>query len=285
MDILKRGIIVSHTSGISFQDKPELREPPVTETELMNYAFYWDQILMPFNIVLHPIKGDESYIKEGILQYKFGGGFSGMLTPENIHKNNMEALIKCYEEHRFPNTPFDWTIHNRVSSPFIANDKVVEKNIIRVKFNSLLPIPSQFVTADKILEFKEKNQSSLQNLHNHIFDIYVRISNISDPDIRSIYEQQLFNEFEESLKEYKSAFQSKFKNPLLMPLTADIKSCLMEAGEMVLGQNISIKGTLEIGKNILSIFSTKQNIPKAVTNNTTLRYIGEAIQQGVISQF
>lgn len=288
MNVLKRGIIVSNTNGFTFKSSEHLLEPRLTQLDLMNYSFYWDQILMSYGWVLQPIAGDESYIKEGILQYQSGvQGFSGVPSPENIHKNAMESLIKCYAEFRFPNTPIDWTIHHRVNSPFYVGNDLVEKNIMRVKFNSLLPIPSQFVTADKILEFKEHNQQSLQNLHNHIFDIYARISNISDPDIRSIYEQQQFNEFEESLKEYKSAFKSKFKNPLLMPLTADINlnSGLLEAGQMILDQSISIKGALEFGKNILSIFSTKQNIPKVVSNNTTFHYIGEAIQRGIISQF
>ncbi|MDC5068253.1 DUF6236 family protein [Acinetobacter baumannii] len=287
MTKLKRGIILSNTNGMIFGNNPKLLEPELTKIDLMNLALYWDQINLSFGIVRKAIEGEESFIKEGILQYKHARlGFSGIFNEINFHKNNLEALIKCYEESRRDKT-VDWTMYHRVNSPFYENYDVVKKNTIRVKLNSLLPIPSKFVTADQILEFKEKNQKSLQNLHNYIFDIFLRISNIQDPDLRSIYEIQLFNEFEEALADYKGAFKSKFKNPQFMTLTADvnIKNSLLDVGQMILDQSMTIKGAIDLSKNFLTIFSTKQNIPKAVSNNTTFHYIGEAIQHGLISQF
>ena len=72
-----------------------------------------------------------------------------------------------------------------------------------------------------------------------------------------------------------------------MPLTADIniKNSALELGQMIIEQNISLKGAIDLGKNFLSIFSIEQNIPKVVSERTNFQYIGEAIQGGIISQF
>lgn len=283
---ITRGIITSNTNNIYLDGKTVARK--LTKNDLMFYSLYWDKIVIPQgNFIMSPIPEEESYIKEGSLVYHRPINARVSINTSKIDSYYLELFYKTFDFLKNERNDTDWTLYHNIENAFQPNANIVELNALRVRLNSVLPVPSTFVTADKVIEFREKNRDRLEALHNCIFDLYVSISNINEPDIRSIYEQQKFNQLDDAIKDYQSSFKSIFKNPLFMPLTSDIniKDHAIGLSQMVVEQNISIKGVFDLSKSFLKIFSTKQSIPKSVSHETRFHYIGEAIQNGIISQF
>ncbi|HAU1603701.1 TPA: hypothetical protein JBJ19_02365 [Legionella pneumophila] len=153
----ERGIILSPEVEIDIVSNVINLVSSAPDPKLLRHAIlYWDKIDFPTNNVLSvDLSPDMDFLKQ-----------EGIVQQTDIRINQSGDLATLYVQAQFnafellnQKDPDKWTIgqhaKNLITPP---TTNFIEKQIIEIEINSLLPVPPDDIPLDDLLEFKKKRK-------------------------------------------------------------------------------------------------------------------------------
>lgn len=288
----EKGIIVSGVPNISTEIGPLAKKIKIND--IMFYSLYWDKLIFAspvFTDFIRPNFGSEinSYLTTGFIEKYTYYPEQKTYKSEELHKLSSDALIQCYQD-KNKDKPNDYLINYNVNNPSdnISSDDLVNLSTIRLNLANFLPTPSKYTKPENIFKFKEKYKDELNNLHEHLFNYSIKLSEFNDNDPRQAINLYRESHIEKSIKDYRKAFEENFKKFTLKDYIIDLKNNenLFEAGLTFLDNTInptqlSFKSLYELAKPFINIRSKSQKIHKIMQENPRLHYIGNAFNEGI----
>jgi len=147
--------------------------------ELQYFSLYWDRIAIPEQRAIKlGIPFEQDYIKAGILEFVSSPFNSGEMARILQKSHTYTANTKLQDSEN------DWTLVNMLGSK--DNDPIQYKNkdVLKVELRKLLPVPRQNIAIHDLLDFKTQRKAELIALHESLDEIYEKILNSEDPDLR-----------------------------------------------------------------------------------------------------
>lgn len=148
--------------------------------KLRHYLLYWDKIDYPSNNgVYTELSEDEMYLESiGLLKRThtiFNGSF--MINPEIFIISQVNAL-----KVNSKNKGEIWTLAQPTSNIILPKNQCTQIKNIQVELYDCLPVPSQDVSIEEILEFKERRGNDLKEFRYLLDEMYDSIINNCDID-------------------------------------------------------------------------------------------------------
>lgn len=218
---MKRGIITSpgkiertDKKSVSFVSNFSLQD-------LFYYVLYWDKLVLPTNNIIHVgIPHEELLTSEKILErprIQFNswtsniedGSFDLFVKSQSIVANE---LIKSDKE-------FDWTFHQLGDEIVVGANEKTEFNSIKVELSKSLPVPSETVDIQEILEFKIKRKAELLALHDTLDSFYLEI--LKSPD-RNLKTKKTLYDLHTAIENLNKVSNEKFSISSKYNLTAEL---------------------------------------------------------------
>ncbi|QDK98709.1 hypothetical protein FM020_12750 [Acinetobacter tandoii] len=147
--------------------------------ELQYFSLYWDRIAIPEQRAIKlGIPFEQDYIEAGILEFVSSPFNSGEMAHILQKSHTYTANTKLQDSEN------DWTLVNMLGSK--DNDPIQYKNkdVLKVELKKLLPIPRLNIAIHDLLDFKTRRKDELIALHESLDEIYEKILNSEDQDLR-----------------------------------------------------------------------------------------------------
>lgn len=172
--IAPRYILLDKGKGVEF--------PGITginSYDLRRYLTYWDKLDYPNNNILYTESSPEvAYLEEvGVLKRTM------ITTPRNrqVYFNEIypRAHLKVYQDNNLIE-PGKWSLAQSTSKLNLIKDQSVSSRTLEIELFNCLPIPSEEVSLDQILEFKIKRNDELLEFRLIMDEMYLGIINSGD---------------------------------------------------------------------------------------------------------
>jgi Family of unknown function (DUF6236) len=191
--------------------------------KLRQYLLYWDKIDFPqSNVIRFGETPEIKYLKDaGILkQTNVGIHLNGELT-ELYLKSQLKAL-----EINNKNKKGSWTLgQENIELVLPKGDSVVDRGVEVELYNSL-PVPSEEVSLEDILNFKEKRKDELLYFRSLMDNMYLELLDSADSERAiNVYIQRLQKGIMELDQVMKESKLSKFKGSVKIQF--DLKEALI----------------------------------------------------------
>lgn len=171
---MKRGIIAApgiiEPSAEGFSVKPSL-----TAEDIRFFILYWDKVIIPTNNIVHFGFVDEDDLVGCGAIWRPRVQHQGKITGMEILKGQCEVAAAMMKD-----KSTDWVIHQTGNQFHIPEESATLRNVIRINLAGSLPVPSQDININEILEFKERRSDELRVLHSTLDEIYLEV--LSSPD-------------------------------------------------------------------------------------------------------
>jgi hypothetical protein len=281
--ITNPGIIVKHNNGVSISKL-------LSKTDLNYYVLYWDKIIMPTNNMIHiAIPNESELISSKIIerprvafgQWSASGPayYNPLIVAQSIITNE---LIEKEKE-------IDWTIHQIGDGIIVGKDQQKEYESIKVEILNCLPVPSDEVDVQKILNFKEKRKDELLALHSAIDDIYFEI--LKSPD-KNLSTKKEISTFKKNLDDLKKASKESFKKSTKYNFTTELNINGKDLG-LALGGGATFDfftsgmtipiGTVVSGiASLIKIKASRTYSVEKAKEKTKLNYLASASKKNII---
>ena len=285
---MERGVIAS--PGIITPLPQGFRmERNISSEELRYYVLYWDRVVIPGNnLVYIGIPEEDDLIACGAItrpRIVFEGSFQG---DQVTH-----AMLSCQSiaaKELVGDKSTDWVIHQIGHTAVFPSDFNEERNIIRVDLARTLPVPSADTPICEILEFKERRQSELKELHDALDEFYEQILVAPDPELTKMKSVTRLQESIAALgKVSKEKFSISRQFDFSVQLNLDGKEISVGAASGAIidffatGFTIPIATLLGAAVSTIKIKSTHTATFKPAGANTKLAYLSRASTEGIIS--
>jgi hypothetical protein len=215
---MKRGIIAAPArvsgNGVSFRS-----EGGLSAQDVRYFVLYWDRVVIPTTNLIHlAVPEEDELLKAGVLT-RPRIVFSGVFNGELVARAQLLAQTRIAGDLIRNDRSADWVLHQIGSDLIIPDAESMEKQMIRVDLVDCLPVPRGDVAVADVLEFKERRNDELMQLHEAIDALYFEILSSPDPGLRS---KQAIHRFTESIKEIEKVSAEKWKVFEKFDLSAEI---------------------------------------------------------------
>lgn len=183
---MERGIITNSGRMIRQNTDCVTIQNSISNIDLNYYLLYWDKILMPTNNIIHvAVTNEKQLLKTGIFERPVVK-FSNWSTNTKDGSYDLFVIAQSIVANKIiPNDiTTDWTLHQIGEQIVIGAEQRIDFNSIKVELINCLPVPSEEVNFQEILEFKENRASELIALHSSIDDLYFEILKSPDKDLQ-----------------------------------------------------------------------------------------------------
>lgn len=203
---MNRGIVspptILNSSSNGFHMKRGL-----TIDELKYYTLYFDKLVIPDNNMISiGVANEEELINLNILDRP-------RYTTSSLSSNNyiefqsiivMDELNKLQKE----DSSCIWTYHQIGGSSLCIPSKFMEKKeTLKINLINQLPVPSENISFEDILSFKDFRKDELKKLHDSIDKLYLDILN--SPDLE-FSRRKTFHELSKDLSNIKKVSKEKW---------------------------------------------------------------------------
>jgi hypothetical protein len=285
--VLRRGVIAA--PGV-IQPLPNgfKLERMLSVEELRYYTLYWDQVLIPGNNLIYvAIPDEEHWITAGAIsrpRVNFQGSFKGDEITNALL--GCQAMVAAEARKQAPLT--DWVIHQVGQDIAVPEEIATTKEVIRVTLVNALPVPTEPVPIQELLEFKHRHRSEFAALHDAMDELYIEILKSPDP---ALAYQASVTRFRDSIdgvqRVTRNRFAStkKFEFSTELNLNATNVATAMAMGTVVdtLAVGFSIPWALVMGAaTMLRVNLKRTRTFEAVKDNPKLAYLAKAATLGVL---
>jgi hypothetical protein len=243
----------------------EVADPtvPVDLQELRTWLLYWDKLVIP-NISRFPLG------RSAELDYLRHVGFYSEQPIEHpggeVRNMFVDARHQVFEffERREPGV---WAI----ASPFAEDSLLVgtPDRALRVRLNSMLPVPDQEVPLEDIMFFRERRAAERQSLMSHLDEAYLSI--LASPD-RPLAEHTAFERVATSARDQLRAVGEASFSFRLLDLASDfnlLPAAMVAIGSVaagatwpfIVGNSLLAGGSISVGKTIGLLNSKTEQTP------------------------
>lgn len=180
---MKRGVVAS-PGLISPLSEGFWLERIINEQEMAFYVLYWDEVIIPDNIVVSiDVPLQEDYINSGAIsrpKVVFGDSYSGDMVTDSIL-----GVTSIVAKDKSKAVDEDWVLHQFGCKHTIPSDIGSEKESLRLLLSNSLPIPGSEIPLAEILEFKARFASSRASLHECLDEIYQDVLSAPDAQLKA----------------------------------------------------------------------------------------------------
>lgn len=232
---MDRGIVI--TPSFTF-DGSTLHFPGLVGIEPINlkhYLLYWDKIEYPNNNIIHiGTSPDEQFLIDTGILTRSNITFSGFNI--NVGQAYILAQIIAFQK-KSEQEPGVWSISQISNNLFIPHELSTKEKTIEIELYKTLPSPSDDVSFECILDFKEKRKSELQAFRNLLDEMYLEI--ISSADIpRS--KTKTIERLENAIKDLHSVSSESWTSKLLSGFKVELNIPSL-AGQAIVGAGVASK--------------------------------------------
>jgi len=154
-------------------------ERSYTIQELQYFSLYWDKIAIPEQRAIKlGIPFEQDYVEAGIIELVQSPFHSGAGASILQKSHTYVANKKLQDQVN------DWTLVNMLDSKDSDHNQYKNKDVIKAELKKLLPVPRNNIAIHDLLDFKTKRKDELIALHESLDEIYERILNSEDQDLR-----------------------------------------------------------------------------------------------------
>lgn len=206
---MKRGIIANTGKMSRFDDRGVSISGNISSQDLNYYLLYWDKIIMPTNNLIHlAIQNEDEIIKTGILE-RPRVQFSNWSSNNEDSSYDPFVIAQSIVANKLitEDNSTDWTIHQIGDQIVIGNEQKKEFNSVKLELQNCLPIPSEEIHFQDILEFKEKRKDELIALHSTIDDLYLDVLNSADINLAK---RKCISELSNAIRNLESSSKEEF---------------------------------------------------------------------------
>lgn len=167
----------------------------LSKCDIRKYLLYWDEIDYPDNSVVSVDAGtDMQFLIDSGFASRTYVHFQAFVSSDNFEEFLLKAQQEAFDK-RNQHEPGAWSLAQPTDEPCFAN----AQSSLAIEFElwNALPVPSQDVPLDKILQFKAKRSDELLALRAFLDEMYQTI--VSSADIPRAKNTQLMK-LELSLK-------------------------------------------------------------------------------------
>jgi len=205
----------------------------VDPCDLRSWALYWDKIVVPETRLIGVAKsGDFNFlVQRGLVEETFvevgNGEFSDLL------RKARRSVFEQYDK----TMPGSWSLGAGPEE----EGQDPEQRAIRVKLAAALPVPTEDVPLDELLEFKERNADLRQSLLQLIDETYLSI--VASPD-KPVAEHLALEKLMAGAREHFEQFRETSWRYRLMDIAADFNIAPAVFGAISMaGVSVSAGGT------------------------------------------
>lgn len=251
-----RGVIIGPTyrpignTGIQFG--------PFDTSALRHFLLYWDKLDFPqSNIIAHYTPPEFDFLEsEGILTYsdvRLTGSFM-------INANLMAVVQNSAFLNREKKEPGCWSIAQDAPYLISSEQDVVNTRSLEILLMGCLPVPSQDVSLQDILEFKLRRESELLALRAFIDELYQGVLSSAD-DARAFDAaiERLKNGIQDIQRSANESFDIRLRRSLSFNFS------LKEAAIMTLGLSAGVP--IEFASALGAISAIDLNIKELLLPN------------------
>ncbi|MFD2616156.1 DUF6236 family protein [Terrilactibacillus laevilacticus] len=208
-----RGIVIS---PVEITGKNSMVIKGLNPIKLRQYLLYWDKIDFPKNnLIGFGESPDIEFLKQvGVLkQTNVQVLLSGEMT-ELYLKGQIIALNKNNEAEKGC-----WSLGQTNTHLVLPKNDTVKKRNIEINLHQALPIPSDKVSLDDILYFKERRKDELLSFRGMMDELYLEVADSSDQDRAEI---KNIEKLQRSLMDLHKVMDESFSHRLLGGLKVEI---------------------------------------------------------------
>lgn len=209
-----RGIVVS---PVKITGKNSMKvNGKIFPVDIRRYLLYWDRIDFPQNNIIGFGETPEiSFLKDiGILkQSNIRVLDSGEMTKLYL-KTQIEALKLNNEKEKGC-----WSLGQTNTHLVLPKNDTIKKRIVEINLHQALPIPSDKVSLDDILFFKERRKDELLSFRGMMDELYLEVSDSSDPERAEI---KNIDKLRKSLVDLHKVMDESFTHRLLGGLKVEV---------------------------------------------------------------
>lgn len=300
---MRKGVI---TSPLSFQ----FNEPTgfsigqgLTEELMRYYLMYWDEVVVPQNnffgmstpFLEHALTLGNVYSPTLQLQGKY-------FDQEIVHAivSEQVELAALYKKH----PTMDWVLHQFNSDNVqLHSAQSSQQDTLRLRLTDALPVPSEDVPFNEILEFKNRRSDELNRLHTVIDDLYLEV--LRSPD-QTLQTKRAIADLKNAINDLDSVtgerfgFFKKFSTETSFTVNAEKilgYPAIAQAVQAIVNDNIqqaalldglsfSLVTALAAASGVASGFECKisrRQVPHSIDNKLHLAYLVNAKNDHIIS--
>lgn len=284
---MERGIIAAPGIIKPFQGGFTM-ERSISKEEIRYYILYWDKVVIPGNNLFYiGIPEEEDLIACNAIsrpRVSFQGSFQGdQITGAILACQSLVSKKLVHDK------SVDWVIHQIGQALVLPSDFASKQETIRVALTSVLPVPDEQVSIQKILEFKQKRSDELVELHNSIDELYFEILNSPNQDLAT---KKAVSRFQSAIHNIDQITNENFKKTRKYDLSAELnlsgKDIICGASAGALIDFFSNGFTIPIATLLGAIIPMIKIVAKAsytfepARENTKLSYISSASKEKLI---
>ena len=150
----------------------------IEPTDLRYFLLYWDKLDFPQNNIIHIANSPDIQflIEEGVLtrsQVRVSGGSA------NLEAGYVAAQFEVFRQ-KNEVEPGLWSLSQTTNLLYVPEELSVEQVSIEIEIYKALPVPSENVSLDDVLEFKKRHNSELLQLRSALDDLYLNAVDSAD---------------------------------------------------------------------------------------------------------
>lgn len=249
--------------------------------ELQYFSLYWDKIAVPEQRAIKlALPYEQDYIEAGILELvrsPFHSG-AGASILQQSHTYVANSKLQDAED--------DWTLVNMLDSKDSNPIQYKNKDVLKAELKKLLPVPRTNVAIHDLLEFKTHRKAELIALHESLDEIYEKILNSEDQDLRRKKEfhnlKIAIHSLDRTLIE-RFRLTSRVDHSVSLEFNESVLSEMVKSGaiDMALATfpALTITNTL---RSMLKFKFSKEWTLKSAEGNLKLDYLVKAKQNNII---
>lgn len=249
--------------------------------ELQYFSLYWDKIAIPDQRAIKiALPFEQDYVEAGILEfvkYPFDSGeMANILQKSHTYVANSKLL----------DVENDWTLVNLLDSKDRDPIQYKNKDVLKAELKKLLPVPRDNVAIHDLLDFKAQRKDELVALHESLDEIYEKILNSEDQDLRRKKEfynlKVAIHSLDKTLIE-RFRLTSHVDHSVSLEFNESVLSEMIKAG--VLDMALATFPTLTIAntlKSMLKFKFSREWALKSAEGNLKLDYLVKAKQHNIL---
>ena len=249
--------------------------------ELQYFSLYWDKIAIPEQRAIKlGLPFEQDYVEAGILEFVKSPFNSGEMANILQKSHTYVANIKLQDPEN------DWTLVNMLDSKDNDPIQYSNKDVLKVELRKLLPVPRKDIAIHDLLNFKTQRNAELIALHNSLDEIYEKILNSEDKDLRRKKE---FYDLKVAIHNLDRTLTERFRFTSRVDHSVSLEFNESVLAEMIKTGIIDIASTtfpaLTIAKTLRSMLKfkfSKEWTLKSAEGNLKLDYLVRAKQNNII---
>jgi hypothetical protein len=212
----KRGIVI--TPKFNFDGRALSFVGGFDPISLRQYLLYWDKLDWPDNNAISIGEGgpDMDFLESAGVLERTRVDFSSFSGNIGYAMLGMQVVALQIRNERQPGC---WSLAQDSQTLVASPEGTVESRSIEVALYSAVPVPTQDVSYDDILEFKRRRDDELKSFRSVMDDLYQQVIAAADIPRAKL---QAITRLEKAVQELNNVFGESFSNRFLSSLKVEL---------------------------------------------------------------